>query len=129
MKALTIRQPWASLIACGAKRFETRGWKMNYRGKLAIHAGKHSPEKYVHDTETQRAMYDALKPFFFPDKMANWSDMEWACPLGGIIAIADLVDVWKSVLSNDSKEINIYGNGGKGFGKYDTVKPPECRCS
>jgi hypothetical protein len=40
MKALTLTQPWASLIAVGAKRIETRGWPTNYRGPLAIHAGK-----------------------------------------------------------------------------------------
>ena len=40
MKALTITQPWATLIAIGAKRFETRGWSTPYRGPLAIHAGK-----------------------------------------------------------------------------------------
>ncbi|MCL2124169.1 MAG: phage portal protein [Desulfovibrionaceae bacterium] len=40
MKALTIYQPYASLLACGAKRFETRGRKINYRGPIAIHAGK-----------------------------------------------------------------------------------------
>ncbi|MFP4977082.1 ASCH domain-containing protein [Paenibacillus sp. CN-4] len=40
MKAITIIQPWASLIAQGDKRFETRGWRTHYRGWLAIHAGK-----------------------------------------------------------------------------------------
>lgn len=40
MKSLTLIQPWASLIACGAKRIETRSWKTSYRGLLAIHAGK-----------------------------------------------------------------------------------------
>lgn len=40
MKALTIHQPWASLIAWGVKTFETRGWKCAYRGAIAIHAGK-----------------------------------------------------------------------------------------
>ncbi len=40
MKALTLHQPWASLIACGRKRIETRSWKTDYRGPLAIHAGK-----------------------------------------------------------------------------------------
>lgn len=42
MKALTITQPWATLIAIGAKRFETRGWSTPYRGPLAIHAGKNT---------------------------------------------------------------------------------------
>jgi hypothetical protein len=41
MKAITIHQPWASLIAIGEKRFETRGWATSYRGPLAIHAAKY----------------------------------------------------------------------------------------
>jgi hypothetical protein len=40
LMALTITQPWATLIAIGAKRYETRSWKRPYRGPLAIHAAK-----------------------------------------------------------------------------------------
>ncbi|KGE19588.1 ASCH domain-containing protein [Paenibacillus wynnii] len=40
MLCLTIRQPWATLIALGEKEFETRSWRTNHRGELAIHAGK-----------------------------------------------------------------------------------------
>ena len=40
MKALTIKQPWATLIMQGDKRFEFRGWQTKYRGDLLIHAGK-----------------------------------------------------------------------------------------
>lgn len=40
MKAITIIQPWATLIAIGEKNFETRSWATRYRGPLAIHAGK-----------------------------------------------------------------------------------------
>jgi len=39
MKALTIKQPWASLITEGYKKYEFRSWKTNYRGKILIHAG------------------------------------------------------------------------------------------
>lgn len=39
MKAITLTQPWASLVAIGAKRIETRSWATKYRGPLAIHAG------------------------------------------------------------------------------------------
>lgn len=38
MKALSLWQPWASLIWDGRKRIETRPWPMHYRGPLAIHA-------------------------------------------------------------------------------------------
>ena len=40
MKALTISQPYASLIANGEKWVENRTWETKYRGPLAIHAGK-----------------------------------------------------------------------------------------
>ena len=39
MKALTIKEPWASLIINGYKEYEFRSWKTNYRGKILIHAG------------------------------------------------------------------------------------------
>ena len=39
MKALTLHQPWASLIIDGRKPVETRGKNCKHRGPLAIHAG------------------------------------------------------------------------------------------
>jgi len=46
VKALTLHQPWASLIAVGAKRIETRSWSTSYRGPLAIHAAARLPERF-----------------------------------------------------------------------------------
>jgi hypothetical protein len=43
VKAITLTQPWATLVAIGAKRIETRSWGTNYRGPLAIHAAKGYP--------------------------------------------------------------------------------------
>ena len=39
MKALTIKEPWASLIIEEYKKYEFRSWKTKYRGKILIHAG------------------------------------------------------------------------------------------
>ena len=39
MKALTIKEPWATLIIEGYKKYEFRSWKTNYRGQILIHAG------------------------------------------------------------------------------------------
>jgi hypothetical protein len=39
VKAITLHQPWASLVAVGAKTIETRSWSTRFRGPLAIHAG------------------------------------------------------------------------------------------
>ncbi len=78
MKALTIQQPWASLIIIGVKRFEYRSWKTSYRGPLLIHAGKHKP--------TQDDLEEA----------ADWCkrlrvDPPVEYPRGGYIGLVDLV--------------------------------------
>lgn len=43
MKALSLTQPWATLVAIGAKRIETRSWSTAYRGDVLIHAAKKFP--------------------------------------------------------------------------------------
>ena len=40
MKVLTVKQPYASLIAYGIKKYEFRVWKTKYRGEILIHAVK-----------------------------------------------------------------------------------------
>ena len=40
MKVLTVKEPWASLIINGYKKYEFRSWKTSFRGKVLIHAGK-----------------------------------------------------------------------------------------
>ncbi|MFE7062911.1 2-oxoglutarate dehydrogenase E1 [Sutcliffiella sp. NPDC057660] len=40
MKVLSMIQPWASLFVLRENEFETRSWKTNYRGPLAIHTSK-----------------------------------------------------------------------------------------
>lgn len=43
MKALSLTQPWAQLVALGGKSWETRDWSAAYRGPLFIHASKAYP--------------------------------------------------------------------------------------
>lgn len=38
MKALSLWQPWASLVVLGVKQIETRSWSTEYRGPIIIHA-------------------------------------------------------------------------------------------
>ena len=40
MKVITMKQPFATLIAEGIKEYEFRTWKTKYRGEILIHAGK-----------------------------------------------------------------------------------------
>lgn len=49
MKALSITEPYASLILEGKKMIETRSWKTSYRGKILIHASATKiPKEYQH---------------------------------------------------------------------------------
>ncbi len=48
MKVLSIKEPFATLIANGDKLIETRSWKTNYRGEILIHAsGKTLAKEYL----------------------------------------------------------------------------------
>jgi len=40
MKALSIKQPWAWLIATGQKDIENRNWAPTFKGRIYIHAGQ-----------------------------------------------------------------------------------------
>ena len=52
MKALSITEPYATLIRNGTKRIETRSWKTNYRGELFIHASSTKiPKEYRSNNE------------------------------------------------------------------------------
>lgn len=83
MKALTILEPWASLIACGAKKIETRSWRTNYRGKIAIHAAaKHTKLQF------KEPYHDALSKYYNLHVPYSADEMPYGC----VIAIADLVD-------------------------------------
>lgn len=53
MKALSIWEPWASLIACGTKRIETRSWSTEYRGPLLICAAQARNDIDLMDLLTQ----------------------------------------------------------------------------
>jgi len=43
MKAITLHQPWASLVASGKKTIETRRWCTSWRGDVLICASKRRP--------------------------------------------------------------------------------------
>lgn len=60
MKVISLLEPWASLVAVGAKRIETRSWATKYRGELGIHASKGRKPKNM-NLAWQEPFYTALK--------------------------------------------------------------------
>lgn len=57
MKVITIKQPFATLIAEGLKEYEFRTWKTKYRGELLIHAGKGIDKKAMKKFEQYNFNY------------------------------------------------------------------------
>lgn len=89
MKALSLWQPWASLIAIGAKRIETRHWATNYRGPLAIHAAKRPvDEETLIDVDLMSAFPTYPRHARTIAALRAWA--RETLPLGAILATANL---------------------------------------
>lgn len=61
MFALTIRQPYASLIIKGVKKLETRSWKPDFYGPIIIHAANAIPEQHLEDVLAEHNMRPSLE--------------------------------------------------------------------
>jgi len=83
LHALTLTQPWASLMALGAKAVETRSWRIEYRGPLAIHAAKKLP-KHLDALCSQEHFRDALSAERYLDRRLAPSQR---FPLGQVVAV------------------------------------------
>jgi len=81
-RALSLWQPWATLVALGAKRIETRRWRTSYRGPLVIHATRKLPPEAASLADEHDMYIQAL------DGRPSWS-----LPLGCLLATCILVDV------------------------------------
>ena len=99
MRALTLHQPWASLIAEGLKEYETRSWAPNYADKgevIAIHAGVTAAKR-----DEIPELYDLLN-----------DDL----PVGAILAVGRLVSVDRTeqlhdVLSEQERMCGDFSDG------------------
>ena len=92
MKTLSITQPWATLIAIGAKGIETRSWSTDYRGELAVHAAKGFP-RYARETLFEEVFRVLLEAAGYQTA----ADL----PLGCVVATCNLVRVHRIQLGTD----------------------------
>ena len=76
MRALTVIEPFATLIATGVKRVENRTWPTAYRGPLAIHAGK--ARRYGGERVEDLAAGFGIDPALLT--------------FGAVVAVAELID-------------------------------------
>lgn len=93
MKAISLYQPWASLVAIGAKRIETRSWGTKYRGPLAIHAAKAIPDWAEELCETSETFNKALVDAGI--KYDGNTPLSRLVPVGAVIATCNLINCVK----------------------------------
>lgn len=88
MKGLSIRQPYASLVAVGEKRIETRSRRTHYRGPVLIHASSAftRDERALCDEEPFHSALFKHDPAQVPFGLAS------SLPRGQVVAVARIVD-------------------------------------
>jgi hypothetical protein len=96
MKALSLWQPWASLIALGEKRIETREWSTKHRGYLAIHATAKLPPRWLGASRHSEMFRNELADVF----NVRRDHVEAATrklPLSSVLCIVNLVDIQETI--------------------------------
>ena len=103
MKVLTLTQPWATLVAIGAKTMETRSWETMYRGPLLIHAAK----GYPRDAKDFASASGVVA-------VTTMNPLEY--PTGAILAKCELVrcirttEEFECSLAKDNEQEWMFGN-------------------
>jgi hypothetical protein len=99
VRAISLWQPWAELIARGLKQVETRGWPIEYRGPIAIHASKKKFRPEICSAECRAQMLqDGVDSYFLK--------------YGVVLCIVDLVSCLPAneAISYLSPRELVYGN-------------------
>lgn len=106
MKGLSLIEPWASLVAFGLKKVETRSWYASYRGPVAIHASKSRVE--FHDPERIEQLF-AQAGVQSPE---GWPKSELDFPFGKIVAVAKIescVEMNEALIQSQTQAERAFG--------------------
>lgn len=125
MKALTLTQPWASLVARGEKKIETRSWRTSYRGPLAIHAAKGlaglAPGLSAKEQEEELVAIVQQAPFYRALGAGKVADIVAGLPRGAVVAVCILVDchtIYESTIHAIGRHTNEYAFGNYAPGRF-----------
>lgn len=139
--AISLWQPWATLIALGFKRLETRSWSTSFRGRIAIHACKRS-------TQAERML--CTQNDYIREALATAGLSYDDLPQGAVVALSTLSGVaqmqegptsWQgdvlnlhdaSQLTEQERAFGLYGHGRYAWQLTETLAlptPQPCRGS
>jgi activating signal cointegrator 1 len=114
MLALSLWEPWGSLIAIGAKQIETRSWPTQHRGEIAIHAAQ------TWNDECDLAWHS--EPFGAVLLEAGLWEPTWKRPttlaFGCILAVATLTHCVPTTAGSRASVEQKYGSNEVAFGNF-----------
>lgn len=124
LRAISLWQPWATLISINHKRIETRPWSTEYRGWLAIHATKGDSK-----AEREAMAVCCQRPFFGSLTVGGFNNLN-DIPHSSIVAIARLVDVQPTLalgrcITQLERALGNYKPGRYGFILDDIQRLPQ----
>lgn len=105
IKAISLWQPWATLVILGVKRFETRGKRTNYRGPLLIHAAQRNP--FTASDDIHQLLY--REPF-----CSVLQKLQWKLPLGCLLGMVNVDACYQVAMNGKDIELMQVGNGDIG---------------
>lgn len=107
-RAISLHQPWASFIALGIKKYETRSWATKYRGKLLVCSAK---KKYIPDSCFVNQVFDLTDMGAFHrtrlDFLGTNTQYTEFLPMGKVLCVVDLVSCLKMESYPSPKQENI----------------------
>lgn len=110
MRAISLWQPWASAMAVGSKRIETRHWSTNVRGTVAIHAAQRKVLSELSFLGCMAEWKGALAQY------RHWRSDDFtflrSLPFGAIVAVGELVDVRRTIdlVLDDELHVNRFAH-------------------
>lgn len=124
MKAITIWQPYATLIVLGLKQYETRHWETTYRGPLVIHAAKRWDDQRAYDCRRVAELLgeETFTPAAFNHDQINLFYMPTGETLGKALGVVDLTDC-QQMSDGGSHFENQVGSFGEGRFGWKCERP------
>jgi len=111
MRALSLWNPWAALVAIEAKRYETRGWVPDQIGpgfELAIHAAA---------KKDRESLALAMSPPFRPALKPHYPKLD-DLPFGAVLCVVRVVATYRTEEIRDSLSETERAFGDYSDGRY-----------
>lgn len=114
MMALSLFEPWATLMCIGAKKIETRSWPTSHRGRLLIHAGA----KVAHEL-IEICHEEPFRTHLRAAGILRWQDFKLGAVIGSVHLddCRQIVDV--SADLSDGRSMLAPDEPERSFGLYE----------